>query len=118
VKSIRALKKQYGNRNLAVGHCWQLQKWTRAMLGPGKGWLLSAEGCLAVQEWHGIRDAVIQGWWLNGDDDGIGRAGTVLQGNLNWMDVGEETLGATGMQQLHKEPRPKRAITSGKQENT
>jgi hypothetical protein len=38
--------------------------------------------------------------------------------NLKQMDVGEETLGATEMQQLHKEPRPKRAITCGKQENT
>jgi hypothetical protein len=34
------------------------------------------------------------------------------------MDNQEDMLGATGMQQWHKEPRPKRAITSGKQENT
>jgi hypothetical protein len=34
------------------------------------------------------------------------------------MDVQEETSGVTRMQQWHKEPRPKSAIMSGKQENT
>jgi hypothetical protein len=34
------------------------------------------------------------------------------------MDIQEETPGATAMQQRHKEPRPEKAITSGKQENT
>jgi hypothetical protein len=38
--------------------------------------------------------------------------------NLERTDVREETSGATGIQQRHKEPSPKRAITSGKQENT
>jgi hypothetical protein len=38
--------------------------------------------------------------------------------NLEGMDVREETWGATEMQQCHKEPMPKRAITSGKQDNT
>jgi hypothetical protein len=33
------------------------------------------------------------------------------------MDVQEETLGETGMQPLHKEPRPKVAATSRKQED-
>jgi hypothetical protein len=33
------------------------------------------------------------------------------------MDVQEEASGTTGMQQ-HKELRPKRVITSGKQENS
>jgi hypothetical protein len=33
-------------------------------------------------------------------------------------DIHEETSGATGMQQRHKEPRSRRAIISRKQDNT
>jgi hypothetical protein len=40
----------------------------------------------------------------------------VFKGNLERMDMREEMSGTTGIQQ-HKEPRPKRVVASGKQEN-
>jgi hypothetical protein len=43
--------------------------------------------------------------------------GQCCKGNLERRAIQEEMYGATRMQQRHEEPRPKRPITSGKQEN-
>jgi hypothetical protein len=40
VKTVRALKKQYGDRHLIVGCRQQLQKWT-----PGQWWVPEEVGC-------------------------------------------------------------------------
>jgi hypothetical protein len=44
--------------------------------------------------------------------------GQCCKRNFGRTNVQEEMLGATETQQRHKEPRSKRAIISGKQENT
>jgi hypothetical protein len=44
--------------------------------------------------------------------------GQCCKRNLKRMDVWEEASVTTGLQQQHKELRPKRVIMSGKQENT
>jgi hypothetical protein len=62
-----------------------------------------------MQGCHGVRDAVIRDRRSNRD------GGNSRQGNLERTDVREETSGATGMQQRHEEPKPKRAILPGKQ---
>jgi hypothetical protein len=36
VKTVRALKKRYGDQHLAVGHCQQLKKWTQGNGGSQK----------------------------------------------------------------------------------
>jgi hypothetical protein len=43
-KTVRALKERYGDRQLAVGHCQQLKKSTKAMVVPGRSWPPAAEG--------------------------------------------------------------------------
>jgi hypothetical protein len=62
-------------------------------------------------------DVVIQDWRSNRDDEKTDQ-GQFCNRNVKWVDIWEETLGATGMQQQHKELRPKRVITTEKQENT
>jgi hypothetical protein len=45
----------------------------------------------------------------------VTREGQCFTRNLERVDIRKDALGSTGMQQWHKEPRPKGAITSGKQ---
>jgi hypothetical protein len=44
MKTVRALKEQYEDQHLAVGHCRQLKKWNQAVVYPGRSWLPPAEG--------------------------------------------------------------------------
>jgi hypothetical protein len=80
------------------------------MVCPGRNWLPCRSG--SVYRTRSYR--------TDGRTETREKSGQVqcYKGNLEKTDVQEETPGAIGMQQQHKKPRPKRAITSGKLENT
>jgi hypothetical protein len=68
VKTVRALKKRYGDWHLAVGHCRQLKKWTQGDGGSQKKVATTSGGMTAVPFQHRTTDTVVRD-----------QAGTMLQ---------------------------------------
>jgi hypothetical protein len=60
VQTFRALKKRMGTSIYQGSAAVSQRNGPRAMVGPGRTWLPPPGGSPAVQEWHGIRDSVLQ----------------------------------------------------------
>jgi uncharacterized cupin superfamily protein len=110
VKAVRVLKKRSGGWHLAVEHCRQLKKQTQ---GDGGSWENLAGAHRGMWDVPPCHSCTMQVTRSSGN-----RQGQCCSGNLESTYVQEETLGATGMQQWHKEPSPKGAITSEKHDST
>jgi hypothetical protein len=78
VETFGTLKEQYGDQQLVVGCHQELQKQTQSNGGSQKKLATACRGMTTVQEWHSIRDTVIQERWSNRDNGKIG-PGTMLQ---------------------------------------
>jgi hypothetical protein len=103
VETFGALKEQYGDWHLAVGHHWQLKKWTQDSGGSQKK-LAITHRQMTPPPRHSCT--------ASGP-----RQGQCCKRNLERADVQEEALGTSGMQQRHMELGRKWAIMSGKQQD-
>jgi hypothetical protein len=77
-------------------------------MDPGLWWVMEEVGCCLQRNDPPCHSCTVQGTWSSGH-----RQGQRCTRNPERMDIQEVTLGKTGMQQWHKELRPKGAATSG-----
>jgi hypothetical protein len=108
METVRALKKRYGDGYLAVRRRRQLQKGAQGDGGYRKKLAAALRGMVRCA---GV--AVTQHRRWNRDDQSQRQC---CKRNLKIKGAREETSGATGMQQRHKEPRLEGVATSWKRE--
>jgi hypothetical protein len=105
LKTVRALKKQYGDLCLPIGHHWQLQNWTQ---GDGGSWKKLAPICRRMTCGAGVawyKGRSMQSYRTDGWTDMMEKLdqGQDCTKNPKRMNVWEETWGRTGRHQWNKD---------------